>query len=589
MLSFVAVREGAVATIGGAGGNVIDFASERRRRGPRFDGGLMNILEVSRDLVCLCRGGLIVAINGAGIRLLGAVSGEEVRGRRLSDFLIPEYGEVIERFLCGRDGDDTPIPTRIVGLDNAVKEVELRVHHAREIATDAAVVIGRDVSTERRLAGSAQDRTARFTLLVDSAMNLVCHVLDGLIRYVNPAGIAMLQAADADAVIGRPLTALFSGPYAEVVVGEALDSAVGEGVALPMRLQRDDGKVFDAMVRITRLPTRHGMELMVEARDITAHNRAVVALRRGAETLEMRVADRTRELAEQRALADDSRHAAEAARRFTEKLVDLIPNPVWYRDARGRFEVANQAFRDLIGDPVRLEGPGQPDGDRDLMSGRTERVTFEAAFTAPDNRRIHALVSKTAYLDDDGRPVGIIGVVTDISERKALERELRRLATTDTLTDAFNRRHFMTSAAHEFARAGRHGHDMTVIMLDIDYFKRINDAHGHAVGDDAIRALVAACRVALREHDVLGRLGGEEFAVLLPETGMAGALDTAERLRALVAAIALTLENGARVGFTVSLGVATLGDDRDFEALLARADAALYRAKAGGRNRVEAG
>ncbi len=380
-----------MTTIGRAGGNVVDFASERRRRGPRFDGSLMSILEVSRDLVCLCRGGLIVAINGAGLRLLGATSSEEVRGRRLSDFLIPEYSQVIERFLGGNRADDSPTPTRIIALDHSVKAVELRVYRAREIAPDAAVVTGRDITAEGRPADTARDRGTRFTLLVDNAMNLVCHVLDGLVRYVNPAGVRMLGAAGAAAVVGRPLAALFAGPYAEVVVGEALESAIGEGVALPMRLRRDDGGTVDAMVRIARLPTRHGLELMVEARDITAHNRAVVTLRHGA--------------------------AAAAARRFTEKLVELLPNPVWYCDACGRFEVANRAFHDLIGDPARLEDPALPESDRDLLAGRVERITFEAAFTTPDQRRIHALVSKTAYLDDEGRPIGIIGVVTDIGER----------------------------------------------------------------------------------------------------------------------------------------------------------------------------
>ena len=578
-----------MSTIGKAGGNVIDFASERRRRGPRFDGSLMSILEVSRDLVCLCRAGLIVAINGAGIRLLGATSGEEVRGRRLSDFLIPEYSQVIERFLGGSRADDSPIPTRIIALDHSVKEVELRVHRAREIAPDAAVVTGRDVTAERQTVGSAKDRGAQFTLLVDSSTNLVCHVLDGLVHYINSAGAQMLAVGDKADVVGRPLAALFAGPYAEVVVGEALESAIGEGVALPMRLRRDDGGTVDAMVRITRLPTRHGLELMVEARDITAHNRAVLALQRNADRLETQVADRTRELAEQRALAEENSSAAEAARRFTEKLVDLIPNPVWYRDAHGRFQIANQAFRDLIGDPARLEGPGQPEGDRDLMAGRTERVTFEAAFTAPDRRRIHALVTKTPYLDDEGRPVGIIGVVTDISERKTLERELRRLATTDTLTDAGNRRHFLAVATREFARARRHGHPLAVIMIDVDHFKRINDGYGHATGDEAIKALVTACRQGLREHDFLGRLGGEEFAVLLPETAEGGALETAERLRQLVAAIDLPVPDGARLTLTASLGVAALAEDGRFEALLARADAALFRAKANGRNRVEPG
>lgn len=172
-----------------------------------------------------------------------------------------------------------------------------------------------------------------------------------------------------------------------------------------------------------------------------------------------------------------------------------------------------------------------------------------------------------------------------------MQRQLERLATTDSLTGALNRGRFMMRAAGEVARARRSGGPLSAIMLDIDHFKKINDTHGHATGDEAIRSVVRVCRTVVRGGDVLGRLGGEEFAILLPDTPPQGAAHLAERLRVALAATEVPRPGGGAVTFTVSIGVSALhpgvkaGQD-EVSALLARADEALYRAKNGGRNRV---
>ena len=172
-----------------------------------------------------------------------------------------------------------------------------------------------------------------------------------------------------------------------------------------------------------------------------------------------------------------------------------------------------------------------------------------------------------------------------------MQRQLERLATTDSLTGALNRGRFMSRAGAEVARARRSGRPLAAIMLDIDHFKRINDTHGHATGDEAIRSVVRVCRTLARSSDIVGRLGGEEFAILLPETPPQGAALLAERLRATLAATGLRLPGGVTVTFTVSIGVSALppGDEpaeMALGSLLAHADEALYRAKNGGRNRV---
>lgn len=174
----------------------------------------------------------------------------------------------------------------------------------------------------------------------------------------------------------------------------------------------------------------------------------------------------------------------------------------------------------------------------------------------------------------------------ELQHRAIVEEELRRWATTDSLTGMFNRRHFLEHSEREMQRALRYGRSMAVLIFDVDLFKTINDRFGHAVGDEALKTIAQVAAACLRETDVLGRLGGEEFGVLLPETDAPGAADLAERLRAAIAAAALTA-NGEAVALSISIGVAMLHpSDTSVDALLVRADQALYRAKHAGRNRV---
>lgn len=177
-------------------------------------------------------------------------------------------------------------------------------------------------------------------------------------------------------------------------------------------------------------------------------------------------------------------------------------------------------------------------------------------------------------------------ILHDISTHKKIESDLRQLATTDPLTGLANRRQFQEALTVEWQRVRRYHGSATVLMLDIDHFKCINDTYGHAAGDQALRSLAAELRTVLRSNDLPGRMGGEEFAVLLPETHLEAAFDLAERLREFIGRISVVFATAA-FGFTVSIGVALVsGTDDTAEAALVRADEALYRAKQTGRNRV---
>ena len=167
------------------------------------------------------------------------------------------------------------------------------------------------------------------------------------------------------------------------------------------------------------------------------------------------------------------------------------------------------------------------------------------------------------------------------------ERRLHEIARTDPLTGVSNRRRFLELFAREFERVHRYGGELSCVMLDLDHFKAINDRHGHAAGDRVLVAAAEAFRGSLRTADVIARWGGEEFALLLPQTNLAGAQAVAERCRRALEEATITAE-GERVPVTVSVGVAGLrGGGLDSpDALMRSADEALYEAKSSGRNRV---
>lgn len=175
----------------------------------------------------------------------------------------------------------------------------------------------------------------------------------------------------------------------------------------------------------------------------------------------------------------------------------------------------------------------------------------------------------------------------EVEERTRVQEELRVLASTDSLTGACNRRHFLELAEREFERSRRYPAPLSVLMLDADHFKAINDTYGHDVGDRVLRALASTIAGELRATEMFGRLGGEEFAVAMPSTSGEGAVVVARRLRRSIANLEVPVE-GAVVTFTVSIGVASMeAGDASFASILSRADQALYRAKSLGRDRVE--
>ncbi len=218
----------------------------------------------------------------------------------------------------------------------------------------------------------------------------------------------------------------------------------------------------------------------------------------------------------------------------------------------------------------------------------------------PDGQGLEIILRNRAYdisassLDDTNPDADVVLVLRDITDRRKTEHDLRqaqeelvRLAHTDYLTGIHNRRFFMQRLVEETERIRRHGSQLSVLLFDLDYFKQVNDQCGHHVGDQVLKAVADVTVAVKRVTDIAARIGGEEFALLLPETGQTGAVRTAQRLRQAIARIRTPDTIEQQVKITASIGVATVSArTEDLENVLNHADDALYKAKNSGRNAV---
>jgi diguanylate cyclase (GGDEF)-like protein len=223
----------------------------------------------------------------------------------------------------------------------------------------------------------------------------------------------------------------------------------------------------------------------------------------------------------------------------------------------------------------------------ELLSDRAAGGAFEC--TLEDEQGQRCFEGQVLRLSGTtGGPDGSVIVLDDVTEQRALVERLDRLARTDSLTETNNRRRFRELAQLEVLRAWRYSRNLSVLAIDVDHFKQVNDEYGHATGDELLVGLARTMSATLRASDTLARMGGEEFAILLPETDIDAAIAAAGRVMARVGQLVVHTVNGPLCA-TVSIGVATLtATDRSLDDLLNRADTALYRAKALGRNCVVA-
>lgn len=276
---------------------------------------------------------------------------------------------------------------------------------------------------------------------------------------------------------------------------------------------------------------------------------------------------------------------------------DGLDDPLFVLDANGRVLTANAPAMTYVGqgsdliswqDILSLADTGSEALARAWLAlNHQDAVQIECGLHRRASEEVIAAEVRLRNILVRGRTLRLV-TVRDISEHKSRENRLRRLASVDDLTQVANRRHFMALLDRETGRARRYGHAVALLMVDADHFKAINDRYGHETGDRALQLLARVARKACRAADVVGRVGGEEFAILLPETRIEKALHVAERIRLTVAQTSLMVGSRA-LHMTVSIGAsAACGAECDSQELLQRADMALYTAKNQGRDRVVA-
>jgi diguanylate cyclase (GGDEF)-like protein/PAS domain S-box-containing protein len=286
-------------------------------------------------------------------------------------------------------------------------------------------------------------------------------------------------------------------------------------------------------------------------------------------------------------------------RQFLAEGVEQGPAAVLITDRDGVIVYVNSKFRkmtgyateEVLGENPRMFKSGNTNKEvyenlwRTITNGKTWHGTFEN--TRKDHGSYYVDAHISPIVGDKGTIEYFMAIQEDVTEKVELQRKLKKYATIDTLTGAFNRGYFLSRSEKEVLRLSRYDHSFSLLLFDIDHFKDINDTYGHAAGDLVLKQFVRCLRSELRDSDILGRLGGEEFAALLVETHLAGAVRLGQRLLQEVAA--LNIRYGQEIiRITTSIGcTAWAGNDDSVSEMLKRADAVLYQAKNNGRNRLE--
>ncbi len=282
-------------------------------------------------------------------------------------------------------------------------------------------------------------------------------------------------------------------------------------------------------------------------------------------------------------------------------VIDAVPAPIFFKDERGVYIGCNRAFEGYIGvSPKEIVGKTVYDlapkhladvyqrADRELLDAGGQQI-YEAQVKFKDGSVHDIVFHKAVFPKGDGTLGGVVGAMLDITERKSLETQLEKLATVDPLTGIYNRRSFMKLSAAELSRCRREHQPLSLLVLDVDHFKSINDTYGHAAGDAVLVHMVRAMLVELRQHDIVARAGGEEFYVTLGNTDLGRAEQIAQRMCGALSTGGGVTQGAQRIEVTVSIGVAQCDPERDtVDSVLRRADLAMYEAKRRGRNRVVA-
>ncbi len=397
---------------------------------------------------------------------------------------------------------------------------------------------------------------------------LVTH--NGAIRFANGISAALLEVSSPESLIGRQ-SGEFVHPMDQVRSTNRIQQvAVADQAGRPnkpaeFRIRTERGNLRMVLISSVAIDWDGEPAVLMCALDMTHQSEIEAQLRESEQNF----------------------------RRLFDNMQD-----VYYRtNAQGVVQHVGPGVRRVLGyEPHEIEGrtaesyyPQSTDRDafKVAILEHGEVSDFPGQMVRRDGTVIDISISSHALYDHAGNFAGVEGIYRDVTQRKNLERELQRLATTDMLTGMANRRAFLEAAESAYARSRANGEPLTLMMLDLDHFKSINDRFGHLEGDRALVAFSQAVKSHLRTTDTVGRLGGEEFGVLLPQTALAEGMEVAARIMAGIQALELACDTGQLYRITTSVGMgAYCQSDRNLRDVLDRADQALYQAKRLGRNQI---
>lgn len=279
-------------------------------------------------------------------------------------------------------------------------------------------------------------------------------------------------------------------------------------------------------------------------------------------------------------------------------VVDAFPFPVFYKDNQGRYLGCNKAYEEYTG--LKRENILGKDvfsvfeeeaaaifhrSDQELLNNPGIQI-YETPVTREYQGTRFVKFQKATFLDEQGRVAGLIGAIIDITEQKELEQKLKKLASYDDLTDIYNRREGRKQLKKLARYCNRKQRPLTVMLIDLDNFKSINDRYGHDSGDRILKKAAKCLSQHSRANDVLCRYGGEEFLIVLPETDIEEALGIAERHRQALSQLSIEVGNHKTLHITASFGISEMDLNTSEQQLLKQADVALYKAKGLGKNRI---
>jgi diguanylate cyclase (GGDEF)-like protein/PAS domain S-box-containing protein len=532
------------------------------------------LVELSTDMLCVCREGLIAFINPAGALLLGTSKDEAGKfiGQRLADFVQHDYRDIIESGLSAMADENRPMPLKFIRPDGSLIDIEMSVVALDEEGGEAFMIEGRDVTernvTERnKVAEAVREREQRLQGIMDSVADaIVTADQDGLIQSFNPAAQGVFGYSPTE-VLGKNLNMLMPEPFASEHDGY-LKRFLTEGPRIigktvEVRGKRKDGVVFPLEINITEL-------------------------RRGKERLFIGV---IRDISE--------RKKSEERMKLSAAVFETTSEAIMVTDVLFRVTAVNPAFtlitgytaEDVVGTVPEFLTAGIVD-DPEFFNGmwetvnRTGHAWNKEIWNYRKTGERYAEQRSISAIRDEGDAVRhYVIVFSDITQRKMDEERIWFQANYDTLTRLPNRTLFLEKLAESLIACGATRHRCRLFLVGLDNFKLINDTLGHMFGDRMLQEVARRLHAASKDTYTISRLGGDEFVVVAPELDDPRQADNLAR--SLISAIEQPFDlEGFEAFVSASVGISTYPDDsEDPSGLLKSADTAMVRAKEQGRAR----